>query len=123
MTITLHHALIPAADKDSAARAFAATLGLEVGAAGPGGKFAQVRVNETLSLDFATVERVTPQHLAFDVDTATFDRVVGHLRAAGIHYGDDPRHPDNGGVDHALAARGLYWASEDGHLFEVMTDA
>ena len=51
MTITLNHTIVWARDKDAAARLFAGIFGLRV--EGLGGHFAQVRVNDTLTLDFA----------------------------------------------------------------------
>jgi catechol 2,3-dioxygenase-like lactoylglutathione lyase family enzyme len=123
MTITLNHTLIGAADHTAAARLFATIMGARfAGHAGPGGKFAQVQVNDTLTLDFATADPVHPQHLAFDVDGATFNQIRSRLRNAGVPFGNSPHDFANGRVDHPLAARGLYWPHPDGHLFEVMTD-
>jgi catechol 2,3-dioxygenase-like lactoylglutathione lyase family enzyme len=51
MTITLNHTIVWARDKNAAARFFAETFGLRF--AGSGGHFAPVRVNDTLTLDFA----------------------------------------------------------------------
>jgi len=123
MTITLNHTVLAAADNERAARRFAATMGLEFdGFAGVDGKFAAVRVNDQLRLFFVAVDPVVPQHLAFDVDGPTFDRIRDALTAAGQPYGSSPRDTRNGRTDHPLAARGLLWVDPDGHLFEVMTD-
>lgn len=123
MTVTLNHVLVGAADNDRAAQEFAEIMGLEfTGHDGPGGKFAQVRVNDTLNVDFATVPDVAPQHLAFDVDGTSFDQIITRLRERTIAFGDDPRDTTNGQITHPLAARGLFWTSSDGHLYEVMTD-
>ena len=51
MTITLNHTIVWARDKDAAARFFAEIFGLRF--EGLGGHFAPVRVNDTLTLDFA----------------------------------------------------------------------
>ena len=51
MTITLNHTIVSARDKDAAARFFAEIFGLRF--EGSGGHFAPVRVNDTLTLDFA----------------------------------------------------------------------
>ena len=45
MTITLNHTIVPARDKEAAARLFAHLFGLNF--EGPSGRFAPVRVNET----------------------------------------------------------------------------
>ena len=64
MTITLNHTIVWARDKDAAARFFAEIFGLHF--EGLGGHFAPVRVNDTLTLDFADAKRtIAGQHYAF----------------------------------------------------------
>ena len=122
MTITLNHTIIPAADHREAARFFASIMGLEqLPPAGRTGHFAPVRVNEQLTLDFMTVAEPEGHHLAFDVDPATFDQILARLRAAGVPYGSDPAHPDNGRIDHPLCPRGLFFADAFRNLYEVMS--
>src|SRR5260370_9141524 len=63
MTITLNHTIVSARDKDAAARFFAEIFGLRF--EGLGGHFAPVRVNDTLTLDFADAKgTIASQHLA-----------------------------------------------------------
>ncbi|MGC1179258.1 MAG: hypothetical protein WA884_09610 [Methyloceanibacter sp.] len=50
MTITLNHTIVPARDKEAAARTLAQLFGLSF--EGVSGHFAPVRVNETLTLLF-----------------------------------------------------------------------
>lgn len=119
MTITPNHTIVTARDNESAARFFASVMGLTY--AGPNRHFAPVAVNESFTMDFMTVEQPAGQHLAFDVDPATFDAVLGRLRDGGVPYGSDPQAPDNGRTDHPLAARGLYFADADGNLYEIMS--
>ncbi|SNT17069.1 hypothetical protein SAMN05216276_102722 [Streptosporangium subroseum] len=124
MTITLNHTIVPAADHREAARFFASIMGLEqLPPAGRTGHFAPVRVNEQLTLDFMTVAEPEGHHLAFDVDPATFDQILARLRAAGVPYGSDPAHPDNGRIDHPLCPRGLFFADAFRNLYEVMSPA
>ncbi|MFC7644991.1 VOC family protein [Streptosporangium lutulentum] len=104
MTITLNHTIVPATDHREAARFLASIMGLErLPPAGRTGHFAPVRVNEQLTLDFMAVDEPQGHHLVFDVDPATFDRILARLRAAGVPYGNDPAHPDNGRIDHPSA--------------------
>jgi catechol 2,3-dioxygenase-like lactoylglutathione lyase family enzyme len=119
MTITLNHTIVPARDNERAARFFATVMGLDY--AGPEGHFAPVRVNDQLTLDFMTVERPEGHHLAFDVDAGSFDRIVAALRRLGVAFGNDPRTPDNGRIDHPLCPRGLYFIDDSGNLYEVMS--
>ncbi|PJJ03667.1 hypothetical protein BX264_4056 [Streptomyces sp. 2333.5] len=122
MTVTLNHTIVPAADHRTAAHFFASVMGLpELPPAGRQGHFAPVRVNETLTLDFMTVPDAAGHHLAFDVDSGTFDGILARLRAAGVPYGNDPAEPDNGRTDHPLCARGLFFLDDSGNLYEVMS--
>ncbi|QHY97430.1 Glyoxalase-like domain protein [Streptomyces sp. S4.7] len=122
MTVTLNHTIVPARDHRAAARFFASLMGLEeLPPAGRDGHFAPVRVNGQLTLDFMSVEHPEGHHLAFDVDPATFDLILDRVRAAGVPYGNDPAHPDNGRTDHPLCPRGLFFRDEAMNLYEVMS--
>lgn len=121
MTITLNHTIVPAVDNEQEAAFFGRIMGLAY--AGPVRHFAPVRINEQLTLDFMTVVEPTGVHLAFDVDPATFDGILARLRADGVPYGDRPDRPDNGGTNHLLCARGLYFRDDAGNLYEVMSPA
>ncbi|GLX02000.1 VOC family protein [Microtetraspora sp. NBRC 16547] len=124
MTITLNHTIVPAVDHRQEARFFASIMGLEeLPPGGRNGHFAPIRVNETLTLDFMTVEHPQGLHLAFDVDPETFDRILDRIRAAGVPYGDDPAHPDNGRINHPLCPRGLFFVDAARNLYEVMSPA
>ena len=86
MTITLNHTIVPARDKEAAARLFAHLFGLNF--EGPSGRFAPVRVNETLTLDFDdAVEAFESHHYAFHVSDAEFDAVLQRVQAAGLAFG------------------------------------
>ncbi len=54
MAITLNHTIVPARDKEAAARFFAQIFGLQYD--GPLSHFAPVRVNGELTLDFDNAE-------------------------------------------------------------------
>ena len=82
MTITLNHTIVSARDKDAAARFFAKIFGLRF--AGSDGHFALVRVNDTLTLDFADAKgAITGQHYAFHVSDAEFDAILQRVKDAG----------------------------------------
>jgi catechol 2,3-dioxygenase-like lactoylglutathione lyase family enzyme len=119
MTITLNHTIVPAVDNETEARFLAAILGLSYD--GPNRHFAPVRINEQLTLDFMTVDEPHPLHLAFDVDPATFDAALAHLRSAAIPHGNRPHSPDNGLTDHPFAARGVFFRDAAENLYELMS--
>ncbi|WP_306317762.1 MULTISPECIES: VOC family protein [unclassified Streptomyces] len=124
MTVTLNHTIVPAVDNTAAARFFADVMGLEaLPPAGMGGHFAPVRVNGSLTLDFMTVEEPEGHHLAFDVDPETFDQIHARVRELGVPYGNSPRDPANGRIDHPLCARGLFFVDDARNLYEVMSPA
>jgi len=69
---------------------------------------------------FNPAEKVDLVHVAFRVDPARFEGVVGRLRRRGIPFGNEPEDPRNGRTDDPLGGAGrVYFVDENGHLFEV----
>jgi catechol 2,3-dioxygenase-like lactoylglutathione lyase family enzyme len=69
---------------------------------------------------FNPAVHVNAEHIAFHVDTQRFHAVVSRLRAKQIAFGNDPQVPANGRIDDPLGGQGrVYFADENGHLFEV----
>src|SRR6185503_13987767 len=89
MSITLNHTIVPAKDKDAAARFFAGIFGLKYD--GPMSHFAPVRVNDELTLDFDTAECFEPHHYAFHVSDDEFDAIFQRVQEAGVAWGSEPR--------------------------------
>ena len=120
MTITLNHTIVPARDKEAAARTFAQLFGLSF--EGVSGHFAPVRVNETLTLLFDDdVDTFESHHYAFYVDDAEFDAVLQRVKAAGLPFGSAPWSIDDGGLNDWNGGRGFYFKDPDGHILELMT--
>ncbi len=120
MTITLNHTIVPARDKEAAARFFAAIFGLPF--AGAGGHFAPVRVNDTLTLDFADAAGpIASHHYAFLVSDAEFDAILQRVKAAGLAFGSGPRSLADGELNDWNGGRGFYFRDPDGHILELMT--
>lgn len=110
METTLDHLLVPAHDKRASADFLAQMLEAErrdqsVGS--PPGHFAVVQFGAT-GLDFADVEHFDPQHYAFAVDDALFDRVVERLQESDRPYSADPMHEQVGKINRNNHGRGLY---------------
>lgn len=120
MAIVLNHTIVPARDKEAAAKFFADLFGLECGSTG---FFAPVQVNEQLHLLFDTDTDFKTQHYAFHVSDAEFDAIFARIREAGLAYGSEPFAPDNGQLNEWGGGRGVYFRSPDGHLLELMTVA
>jgi len=120
MSITLNHTIVPAHDKVASAKFFANLFGLTYG--GPVGPFAPVRINETLTLDFADWrERFDGHHYAFLVSEEEFDAIFGRVKTAGLKYGSMPWTPDDMQINNLNAGRIVFFRDPDGHLMEVRT--
>ena len=119
MTIRLDHTIVPAKDKMASATFFAEIFGLT---AKPG-YFAQVRVNDSLTLDFADDEedRRGPGHYAFHVSDAEYEAIFERVKARNMPYGSEPHDHANGRINRRRGGRGFYFEDPYGHLLEVMT--
>jgi catechol 2,3-dioxygenase-like lactoylglutathione lyase family enzyme len=119
MAIVLDHTIVPARDKEAAARFFAQIFDLPY--RGVLGHFAPVQVNASLTFDFDTRERFESHHYAFHIGDEEFDAILGRLQAAGRRYGSEPNSPEDGRINTRRGGRGFYFHDLDGHLLEVMT--
>ncbi len=119
MSITLNHTIVPARDKDAAARFFARIFGLDY--TGQSGHFAPVRVNDTLTLLFDREASFEAHHYAFHVDDAAFDAIFGRVREANLAYGSSPWSLEDSKLNDWNGGRGVYFKSPDGHVLELMT--
>ena len=119
MTITLNHTIVWARDKAAAARFFAEIFGLRF--EGSGGHFAPVRINGTLTLDFADAKgTIAGQHYAFHVSDPEFDAILQRVKDAGA-FGSGPRSLEDGKLNAWNGGRGFYYKDHDGHVVELMT--
>lgn len=85
MTIELNHTIVPAYDKEAAARFFADIFGLQY--EGSSGHFAPVKVNDRLTLDFDQDDTFEPHHYAFHVSDDEFGAIFDRVQQAGLAYG------------------------------------
>jgi catechol 2,3-dioxygenase-like lactoylglutathione lyase family enzyme len=119
MTIRLDHTIVPAKDKVAAAAFFADIFGFTVK---PGqGYFAQVQVNESLTLDFADAPEPLSHHYAFHISEAEFEAIFGRVQAKGIPYGSEPYNRTNTQLYTRRGGRGFYFDDPNGQVLEVMT--
>jgi catechol 2,3-dioxygenase-like lactoylglutathione lyase family enzyme len=130
MAIVLDHTIVPAKDKVASAEFFAEIFGLEVK---PGqGHFAQVRINESLTFDFADEPEAwggagfdprtgKSHHYAFHISDAEFEAIFGRVKAKGLAYGSGPYNHTDGQIYTRRGGRGFYFEDPNGHLLEVMT--
>ena len=120
MTITLNHTIVWTRDKNAADRLFAKIFGLHF--EGSGGHFAPVRVNDTLTLDFADAKgSIAGQHYAFHVSGTEFDAILQRVKDAGLTFGSGPRSLEDGKLNNWNGGRGFYYKDPAGHVIELMT--
>ena len=119
MAIQLDHTIVPAKDKEAAARFFARIFGLEY--QGLHYHFAPVRVNESLTLDFDNAEGFEHHHYAFKVSDEEFDAIFERIKAEQVTYGSEPFAQDNMQINDRLGGRGFYFRDPSGHSLELLT--
>ena len=119
MTIVLDHTIVPGLHNEASARFFARIFDLRY--EGPVSRFAPVRVNDTLVLDFDTRAAFEPHHYAFKVSAMKFDAIFQRIKDAGMRYGSSPLSPNNMAVNRRRGGRRFYFKDPDGHLLEVIT--
>jgi catechol 2,3-dioxygenase-like lactoylglutathione lyase family enzyme len=120
MAIHLDHTIVPAHDKIASAEFFAEIFGLTVKP--KPGHFAQVQIDERLTLDFADAEPGGHgHHYAFHVGEAELEAIWSRVKAKGIPYGSGPDHHTDGRLYRRRGGRGFYFEDPYGHLLEVMT--
>jgi catechol 2,3-dioxygenase-like lactoylglutathione lyase family enzyme len=119
MSVQLNHTIVPARDKERAARFLSDILRL----APPEtvGPFAVVQIGET-SLDYIETEgAIQSQHYAFLVTEAEFDAIFRRIRDRGLSYWADPYRREQGRINTWDGGRGVYWNDPNGHLLEIIT--
>ena len=119
MTITLNHTIVPAKDKEAAARRFAELFGLTY--EGLGDHFAPVKVNDGLTFLFDNDTNFESHHYAFHVSDGDFDAIFERVKKAGLVYGSAPWSANDGKLNDWGGGRGVYFKTPDGHLLELMT--
>jgi catechol 2,3-dioxygenase-like lactoylglutathione lyase family enzyme len=119
MTIMLNHTIVPAKDKQVAARQFAELFGLAYD--GLGEHFAPVKINDALTFLFDDDTSFESHHYAFHVSDAEFDAIFARVQEATLVYGSAPWSADDRKLNHWGGGRGVYFRTTDGHLLELMT--
>jgi catechol 2,3-dioxygenase-like lactoylglutathione lyase family enzyme len=119
MAIKLNHTIVPAKDKEAAAKFFAKIFGLPYN--GATGHFAPVQVNDELTLDFDNADSFDVHHYAFHVSDDEFDAIFKRVQDTGIEWGSDPWSPSNRQLNSRKGGRGVYFRDLDGHMLELLT--
>ena len=119
MTIELNHTIIPSHDNVAAAKLFARIFACTF--VQEWGSFAVVKVNETLTFDFANSENFNSMHYAFKVSEQEFDEIFRRVKDESLSYGSGPSSHEDGEINTNYNGRGVYFKDLDGHLLEIIT--
>jgi catechol 2,3-dioxygenase-like lactoylglutathione lyase family enzyme len=120
MSIELNHTIVWCRDQARSATFLADILGRP--APTRFGPFLVVEVDNGVSLDFhETDEEIAPQHYAFLIGEAEFDRIFGQIRERGLDYWADPAGQKPGEINRRDGGRGVYFEDPDGHFLEILT--
>jgi hypothetical protein len=122
MAAQLNHHIVLCRDKGASANFLADMLGRAPPKASP--PFLAVELDNGVALDFMeTGGPVTPQHYAFLIDEADFDRVLRRIREKALDHWADPMRARPGEINQRDGGRGVYFPDPDGHFLEVLTRA
>ncbi|MEX2239668.1 MAG: VOC family protein [Burkholderiales bacterium] len=120
MAVKLNHTIVHARDARAAADFYASVFGF--GKPVPFGPFHDVETaNEVTLAILETDEKFEPQHYAFLVSEAEFDRIFGRVKARGLDYWADPGKKEKGKNNTHFGGRGVYFEDPGGHLLEIIT--
>ena len=121
MPIELDHTIVPSHHSVASAKLLADLLGVPWAEKGLG-PFSPVYVNPGLTLDFIETHDPFPvYHFCFRVSDEEFDKILGHIKAAGIKYRSSVRGPEDLRINTDYGGRMIYWNEPDGHQWEMLT--
>src|SRR5262245_34860506 len=117
MTVELNHTIVHARDRRASAAVLADVPG--GGGAPDWWPFSPGHLGNGVSLDFEEIGgEIRPQHYAFLVDDATFDRGLARVRDGGGEIWADPGASQAGEINHHYGGRGFYFRDPSGHFLE-----
>lgn len=123
MSIQLNHTIVRATDRRKSVQFYTDIFGLECEELFDG-DFLAVRINESLTFDFAEAgdTKPTPGHYAFKVTEKEFDEIFNRIKERGISYSSTP---EAGVVDMKIyrhdGGRGVYFRDCDNNGLEILT--
>lgn len=120
MTAHFNHTIIASSDAAETA-AFYRDL-LEADELPSWGPFVNVGIADGVMLQFATPPfEFSPQHYAYLVDDAHFDRAYAKITDRGREHWADPQRTLAGEINNEHGGRGVYLLDPSGHYLELIT--
>ena len=120
MSVALNHTIVWCTDQQTSARFLTDMLGL------PQARrflhFLVVDLANGVSLDYYQRDgHIEPQHYAFLVSDAEFDRILARIQERGLPYWADPGRQQANQINRHWGGRGVYFHDPDKHLLEAIT--
>lgn len=120
MTAHFNHTIIASANAGEMAEFYRDIL--EADEAPAWGPFVNVELADGVLLQFASGPTdFPPQHYAYLVDDAHFDRAYAMITHRGIVHWADPQRSRAGEINHEHGGRGVYLLDPSGHYLELIT--
>jgi catechol 2,3-dioxygenase-like lactoylglutathione lyase family enzyme len=120
MTAHFNHTIIASSNPAEMARFYRELL--EAEEAPSWGPFVNVQIADGVLLQFATPPiDFPPQHYAYLLDDAHFDRAYTQITASGREHWADPQRTRAGEINHEHEGRGVYLLDPSGHYLELIT--
>lgn len=117
--IKLDHTIVPSKDKIKSAYFLANILGLTVDE--NYGRFAVVRINDSLTFDFGDATSFEPHHYAFFVDVKAFSEILNRINYLNINYSSGITEGFNNKLYFENDRKGFYFQDPNGHIYEIIT--
>ncbi|MGB3696375.1 MAG: VOC family protein [Gordonia sp. (in: high G+C Gram-positive bacteria)] len=120
MTAHFNHTIVASVDPAEMAQFYRDLL--EATDAPAWGPFVNVQIGDGVLLQFATPPTsFPPQHYAYLLDDAHFDRAYAQIRASGRDHWADPQRSRADEINHEHGGRGVYLLDPSGHHLELIT--
>jgi len=120
MTAQFNHTIIASIDAQHMAEFY--TDLLEAKPAPSWGPFCNIILDHGVMLQFAAPPTdFPPQHYAFLLSDAHFDRAYQKIRATQRKHWADPQREHPGTINHEHGGRGVYLLDPSGHYLELIT--
>jgi catechol 2,3-dioxygenase-like lactoylglutathione lyase family enzyme len=123
MTVILDHTIVLSPNKLSSALFLSYILERPYG--GAFARFAPVKLDDELNIDYADTESDDFERRTFTllVSDDELDGIIARLDAERVPYGSEPEHIGNRQLSQRGAGRGLVFRDPDGHTFVLTTVA
>lgn len=120
MTARFNHTIIASTDPTEMAEFYRDLL--EADEAPSWGPFVNLQIADGVLLQFAAPPMdFPPQHYAYLLEDAHFDRTYSQINDRGLEHWADPQRARPGEINNEHGGRGVYLLDPSGHCLELIT--